>query len=158
MYIDEFFTRYFAGVESKVIASLKKLIPIKALKLWTADTKMLEFSEEITELSEVVPGTSAKVEGKPAEGKYLMPNGVTLLFEGGKLTKKIDPTYEELQATNLKLKAQLKETHEVLSEVSRDFSKLTETLKAEVKKGIGIRRPFNDLNRKPTGKRIPFHK
>ena len=40
----------------------------------------LDFGEEIRESDEIAVGSKATVEGKPAEGEYVLPDGVTLVL------------------------------------------------------------------------------
>lgn len=59
-----------------------------------------------------VVGDKATVDGTPAEGEYLMPDGSTFVFAGGELTQIVPPNEQEvdvtaLQAENEALKAQL---------------------------------------------------
>jgi len=87
--------------------------PIKANSFFTADGVLLEFGDDVKELTDIQVGLTAKVDSKPAEGEYTLPDGKKLTFEKGKLTD----------------------------------------IKGELKN----RAPFK-AKRKPTGKRIPFHK
>jgi ATP-dependent protease ClpP protease subunit len=56
-------------------------------------------------------GTMATVDGMPAEGEYLMPDGYTYIFTAGELTEIIEPEEESapaaLRAENKALKRQL---------------------------------------------------
>lgn len=59
-----------------------------------------------------VVGDKATVDGTPAEGEYLMPDGSTFVFAGGELSQIVPPNEQEvdvtaLQAENEALKAQL---------------------------------------------------
>lgn len=87
--------------------------PIRAGSFFTGDGQLLEFGDEIVEFNDITEGSEAKVDGKPAEGEYVMPDGVKLTFKKGKVT--------------------------------------------EIKGMIKNRLPFK-AKRKPSGKRIPFHK
>ena len=61
--------------------------PIKAGAFFTGDGQLLEFGDEIVEFNDVAVGSEAKVDGKPAEGEYVMPDGKKLVFEKGKVTE-----------------------------------------------------------------------
>ena len=59
-----------------------------------------------------VVGDKAMVDGKPAEGEYLMPDGSTFIFAGGELTQIVEPMEQEVDVTALQseiedLKSQL---------------------------------------------------
>jgi len=59
-----------------------------------------------------VVGDVATIDGKPAVGEYLMPDGSTFVFEDGALTQIVDPTEQEVDVDALNteiadLKAQL---------------------------------------------------
>lgn len=57
-----------------------------------------------------VVGDKAMVDGKPAEGEFLMPDGSTYIFAGGELTQIVEPTEMEVDVTALQEEnAQLKE-------------------------------------------------
>ncbi len=60
--------------------------PIRAGSFFTGDGQLLDFGEKVNELSEIQIGSEARVDGKPAEGEYTMPDGKKLTFEKGKLT------------------------------------------------------------------------
>lgn len=68
------------------VALAKTKGPIKAGSFFTADGQLLDFGDKINELSEIEIGSEAKIDGKPAEGEYIMPDGKKLTFEKGKLT------------------------------------------------------------------------
>ena len=82
------------GIFSKITALFKKHGIIKALVLKTADDQNLDFGEEVQEASQVTVGTPVTVNGAPAEGDYLMPDGSTYVCEGGKV-KEIKPAAPE---------------------------------------------------------------
>lgn len=95
------------------VALAKSKGSIRAGTFFTADGTLLDFGEKVNELSEIQIGSEARVDGKPAEGEYTMPDGKKLTFEKGKLT--------------------------------------------DIKGMVKSRSPFK-AKRKPTGKRVPFHK
>lgn len=102
------------GMIKKTNMAMAKLKgPIRAGSFFTGDGQLLEFGDEIVEFNDITEGSEAKVDGKPAEGEYVMPDGKKLVFEKGKVT--------------------------------------------EIKGMIKNRLPFK-AKRKPSGKRIPFHK
>lgn len=68
------------------VALAKARGPIKSGAFFTGDGQLLDFGEKVNELSEIQIGSEARVDGKPAEGEYTMPDGKKLTFEKGKLT------------------------------------------------------------------------
>lgn len=68
------------------VALAKARGPIKSGAFFTGDGQLLDFGEKVNELSEIQIGSEARVDGKPAEGEYTMPDGKKLIFERGKLT------------------------------------------------------------------------
>ncbi len=102
------------GMIKKTNMAMAKLKgPIRAGSFFTGDGQLLEFGDEVIEFTDIHEGSEAKVDGKPAEGEYVMPDGVKLTFKKGKVT--------------------------------------------EIKGMVKNRLPFK-AKRKPSGKRIPFHK
>lgn len=76
------------SMSKRVNVALAKIKgPIKAGAYFTADGQLLDFGDKINELSEIEIGSEAKIDGKPAEGEYTMPDGKKLTFEKGKLTE-----------------------------------------------------------------------
>ena len=80
-----------------------------ALMLTSADGASLDFGSEITEETEIAVGRKASVDGSPAEGEYVMPDGRTFVFEAGVITeiKEAEDNTETLKAENEALKAEL---------------------------------------------------
>lgn len=102
------------GMNKKINMALAKAKgPIRAGSFFTGDGQLLEFGDEVIEFTDVHEGSEAKVDGKPAEGEFTMPDGVKLTFKKGKVT--------------------------------------------EIKGMVKNRLPYKP-KRKPSGKRIPFHK
>lgn len=104
---------YFDKLGNQVVAYLKQSYPVKALTLKTADDLNLEFPEDIQESNQITEGTSpVKIDGIPADGSFVMPDGVTLEIKEGKVTKIIQPSVEQMAAMIRKdmadFKAQLK--------------------------------------------------
>lgn len=102
------------SILAKIKDFFKKSGVIKAFLLQDATGKSLDFGEEIQEANQIAVGSKATVDGKPAEGEYLLPDGVTLVFVAGEVTE-IKPKEEEdvemeaLKAENEALKSQLAE-------------------------------------------------
>ena len=145
------------GIFAQIKALFKKQGVIKALILKTGDDKNLDFGEEIQEASQIVVGTPATVDGKPAEGDFIMPDGVTYVFEGGKV-KEIKPAAPaedktaELAKENETLKAQLKESNELLSTVQKEMV----SFKAQITSDIKGFKPEKPGEPQPDTVRKPF--
>lgn len=97
--VEQFIDNYFNTLGNKLEAYIKQSFPVQALVLKTADDQNLEFPEDIQESSQIEEGTSpVKIDGKLADGKFVMPDGVTLEIKDGKVTKIVQPTTEEMAA------------------------------------------------------------
>jgi ATP-dependent Clp protease, protease subunit len=126
------------GIFSKITAFLKKSGIIKALVLKTADNKDLDFGDSIQDAGEIVVGSEAKVDGKAAEGDFLMPDGVTYVFVAGKVTE-IKPKEEEneeveaLKTENESLKSQLSAAQALLTDVQKDLTAFKAQITSDIK-------------------------
>ena len=126
---------YFDKLGNQIVGLLKESFPIKALVLKTADDQNLKFPDDIQESSQIEVGTGpVTVDDKPAEGKFVMPDGVTLRIEKGIVKEIIQPT-----------------TAEIAARIRQEMADMRAQLK-----NIIVRKPFK-AKAKPTGKRIPFH-
>jgi len=105
-----------------------------------------------------VEGDMAMIDGKPAEGEYLMPNGTTYVFVAGDLTQIVEVEemvdVEAIKAENEQLKTQLAEQTTAMETQAETFK--TEIL--NIKKAVTSRfdkdekkdPPKKDDNDKPT--------
>lgn len=151
------------GILSKIMALFKKQGLIKDLVLKTADDQNLDFGEEIQEASQIEEGSTATVDGKPAEGEYTMPDGTTYVFAGGKVTEIKPPAEPEpapaedeatkaLKAENEALKAQLTEAQDTLKAVKDELA----AFKAEITSDIKGLKPEPPADPGKTEVRKPF--
>ena len=93
----EFMLEKVNGLITKTNRALANMRgPLKASTFTTADAQLLDFGEEVNEFSEVQKGSKATVDGKPAEGEYLMPDGTKLTFERGVVTEIVTPVKNRL--------------------------------------------------------------
>lgn len=100
-----------------LIKEIKNLFfkDVKMVMIAAADGTQLEFSVENVE--EVIVGVTATVDGSPAEGEYLMPDGRVFVFAAGELTAINEPQADETEALKAEietLKAQLLEKDTVI--------------------------------------------
>lgn len=106
-------------------------------------------------------GATATVDGKPAEGEYLLPDGFTYVFTAGELTEIIEPEEDTeetaaLRAENKALKRQLTAIksevlalkRQVTSNFSLDGKKATYRKAGEGDKLAGMKQYLNAKNRK----------
>jgi len=143
------------GIFAKIKAFLKKSGIVKALVLTTADGVNLDFGDALNDPSEVIVGSQATADGAPAEGDYLMPDGVTLVFVAGAVTE-IRPKeagneeLEALKAENASLKEQLTEAKALVVDVKNDLVSFKAQITSDIKglKNESIHEE-NDIVRKP---------
>jgi len=96
---EQFIDSYFNTLGNKLEAYIKQTYSVQALVLKTADDINLEFPEDIQESGQITEGTSpVKIDGKLADGKFTMPDGVILRIEKGVVKEIIQPTPEEIAA------------------------------------------------------------
>lgn len=149
------------SILSKIKALFKKQGLIKALVLKTADDKNLDFGEDIQEASQIEVGSTATVDGAPAEGEYTMPDGTIYVFTGGAVTEIKAPSTDDgadaeaaaLKAENETLKAQLTEAQDTLKTVQQELAAFKAQITSDIKGfkpepppggegGEAIRKPF----------------
>ena len=143
MNIDELNKKVEDGHKSifdKIMGIFRKQGLIKALVVKTADDQNLDFGEDIKEASEIAVGATATVDGKPAEGEYVMPDGSKYEFTGGKLTEIKAPEPEPepdasaaLKEENENLKAQLAEAQETLATVKAEHEAFMAQITSDIK-------------------------
>jgi len=105
-------------------------------------------------------GAIATVDGAPAEGEYLMPDGYTYIFEAGELTEVIEPEEDteaaSLRAENKNLKRQLNTIksevlalkRQVTSKFSVDGKKAAQRRPGEADKLAGMKEYLRNNARK----------
>jgi hypothetical protein len=85
---------------------MKTDLKILAFSLWTADSVMLTFPDSKKDPESYSPEVGMVgilADDKLADGKYLMPDGVTLTIKKGKLIKTDAPTNQSVLAYKKKL-------------------------------------------------------
>lgn len=106
----------------------------KMITLTTADGTILDFGDAVEDESQIVVGTTATVDGSPAEGEYVLTDGRTLVFEGGAVTE-IQEAEEEETVDSLKEQLAAKDQEIADLKAAKDSvdAELT-TMKTEVEK------------------------
>jgi ATP-dependent Clp protease, protease subunit len=152
------------GIIAKITAFFKKSGVIKDLVLKTADNKDLDFGDALQEASQIAVGSEAKVDGAPAEGDFLMPDGVTFVFKAGKVTEikpkaEANQELEALKAENTALKTQIEDSKKALTDAQslvKDVQKDLVAFKAQVTSDIKGFRPEKPGEEIPGANRKPF--
>jgi ATP-dependent protease ClpP protease subunit len=97
------------GIE-KLLGKVMSFIKPKNLMVQDTNGAQIDFGPDIQDPSQIVVGIPATVDGNPAEGEYVLPDGSTLVFAAGSLAE-IKPTQgdtaEALKRENEQLKAEL---------------------------------------------------
>jgi hypothetical protein len=151
------------SIFSKIKALFKKQGLIKALVLKTADDKNLDFGEDIQEALQIEVGSTATVDGAPAEGEFTMPDGTIYVFSGGAVTEikapaEPEPAPDAVAQENETLKAQLaerdaslKEAQETLAAVQSDLEAFKAQITSDIKgfKPQPPTQPDGEVVRKP---------
>lgn len=129
------FTKLFEKVDA--IFSKVNVSSIKNIVLQDANGVEVEFPEVAEGEMPIVGESTALVDGKPAEGEYLMPDGQTYIFVGGVLTEIKEAEPEDASAEKIaELEKQLAEAQALNAskdEALKEASDVVATLKKEIK-------------------------
>lgn len=146
---------FFDKLNSKVDAIMNKLSgkteDVKAILLQDANGVEIEFPDVMEGEQPEVGVSTAMVDGTPAEGEYLMPDGQTFVFAGGVLTEikeaevdanaeRIAQLEQELEQAKAEAQAkadELNEKTQALNEIKTEVVALKKDIKSsfEVVKG-----------------------
>jgi len=124
--VNTFLDNYFNRLEADLVAMAKNMVKA-GMKLFTADAELLTFPDEITEASQIEPGTGpVKLEdGRFAVGDFTMPDGTKFTTDkSGIVTKVEHPTAEQIAA-----------------KIRSDIKAFREELKPYI-----VRKPFKESN------------
>ncbi len=131
------FTKLFEKVDA-IFAKVD--LKIKNIILQDANGVEIDFVDVAEGENPIVGKSIANVDGKPAEGEYLMPDGQTYVFVGGVLTEiKEAPEDEqakkiaELEQQLADAKAEITAKETALNEVSTVVAKLRSEVKSSFK-------------------------
>lgn len=144
--IEQVIDSYFDKLGNQIVGLMKESFPIKALVLKTADDQNLEFPEDIQESSQIEVGTEGvKLDGKLADGKFTMPDGVILRIEKGVVKEMRQPTPEQIAAR----------MRENVNKIRKDMADFKSQMKAYI-----VRTPFKAKAKVTTSSasRVPFRK
>lgn len=128
-------------LESKIdsVLNLFKKTEIKAILLQDANGVEIEFPDVMDGETPAV-GATANIDGVPAEGEYLMPDGQTFVFAGGILTEirdvQPDANAERIAQLEQELadaKAEAKSKAEALSKFETEMVLLKKEIKSSFK-------------------------
>jgi len=145
------------GFLGKIMEGVKKVFgrSVEMLTVTTADGTILDFGDSVEEESQIDVGSTATVDGAPATGEHVLPDGRTLVFENGAITEIREPEDDvealktkiaTLEAENEKLKsAQAEaETRESEMKTAVDAMKTEfETFRKTIKSDLGMTKPEN---------------
>lgn len=140
----------FTKLFEKVDAIFSKVnVTVKNIVLQDANGVEVEFPEVAEGEMPIAGESTALVDGQPAEGEYLMPDGQTYIFVSGILTE-IKEVEEDEQASKIaELEKQLSDAKaeiEAKKEALKETSEIVSTLKKEIKSSF-VAKP---TEKKPT--------
>ncbi|MDG3581774.1 Clp protease ClpP [Galbibacter pacificus] len=131
-------TNFMSKFEEKVNAIFNKLFP-KALKEVQDGTGVTIVFEDVEAGEEVEKGDKATIDGAPANGKYVMPDGTTYVFVDGVLNSievaEAEETTEEEEV--------VAEAEEILS--MEEFEKILEMLNKNVESILALTQANENL-------------
>lgn len=126
---------------TSILNAFKK--PIVNIVLQDANGVAIDFAE-VMDGEEPAIGAMATVDGQPAEGEYIMPDGSTYVFSAGELTQIVEATdddNEELEALRKQLaekEAELQANAKTIAEQEATITNIVKEVK-ELKAGITSR-------------------
>lgn len=130
------------SIMSKIQAFFKKHNAPKNAILQDVAGNEFDFGDETEDLEQVEVGTTATLDGAPADGEYPFPNGKTYVFEAGVVTEIRDTEAgggndEEVE----ELKEEVEALKEELAAVNASYRKQLKAIKAEFN---ALKNAYND--------------
>jgi len=124
---------WMEGLFTKVLAKFKSAHIFNKV-VQDATGAELDFTD-LPDDAVIEVGATATVDGSPAEGEYLLPDGYTYVFEAGELTEIIEPE-EDTEAASLRTenKALKRQLNTIKSEVLALKKQVTSTFSIDGKK------------------------
>ena len=143
-------------IQATLARVLNFLMPPKNIVLQDATGVEIDFGPEVETEDQIAVGLSATIDGAPAEGSHVMPDGRTFVFEAGVLTaiqettEEMDQTVEELQAEIARLQAENQELQNNLK-AAKDAEK---AIKAKAEQEVkNVAKMFEDFKNKFSGEK-----
>lgn len=143
-------------IQATLARVLNFLMPPKNIVLQDANGVEIDFGPEVETEDQIVVGLPATIDGAPAEGSHVMPDGRTFVFEAGVLTaiqeatEETDQTVEELQAEIARLQAENQELQNNLK-AAKDAEK---AVKAKAEQEVkNVAKMFEDFKNKFSGEK-----
>lgn len=151
---------WFKELFSDFAAMLKPKGKAKNKMVQDATGAELDFAD-LADDAPIEVGASATVDGAPAEGEYIMPDGTIYNFTAGVLEEIVPPATDdlaaaneriaeleaELAAKNTELADKVAEHSEQLDTINKEFNKI----KAQVKSKLNLDTTKPPANQKPAG-------
>lgn len=135
------------GIEG-LLSKIMSFIRPKNIMLADVNGVNIDFGADVTDPSQITVGISATVDGAPANGNYVMPDGSTLVFAEGKLNEIVPSQDSEMQ----KLKTENEQLKQKLSEKDVEFENFKKTANADIlnvkNEVLKFRNMFSDGNPK----------
>jgi vacuolar-type H+-ATPase subunit I/STV1 len=139
------------NVIEKALNSIKdKLFPAKNLVIQDVNGIEIDFGDEVETSDQIQVGSTATVDGSPAEGEYTLSDGTVYVFEGGSITEIREPEGEEEEAEemvdelqeevnnlteeNKELQNKLKASDEMINKLKEEAKQVKDELIAEISK------------------------
>jgi len=142
----------FEALMLKIGTAIDKILPrAKSLVVSDVNGTELDFGAEITDPSQIQVGVSATVGGTPANGKYAMPDGSTLVFENGSLME-IMPAggdMEALKAENERLKAELEQMKASNTQLEASAKELQVNVNALAQQVTELKKAYKPMSMSP---------
>lgn len=143
-------------IQATLAKVLNFLKPPKNIVLQDANGVEIDFGLEVETEDQIAVGLPATIDGAPAEGSHVMPDGRTFVFEAGVLTaiqeatEEMDQTVEELQAEIARLQAENQELQNNLK-AAKDAEK---AIKAKAEQEVkNVAKMFEDFKNKFSGEK-----
>ena len=128
-------------IEKLFAPILNKSNPITNITVTDADGIVIDFPD-LTEGDKPKVGDKATVDGSPADGEFVMPDGMKHIFVAGELTEMVEPAAEDSEET-VALKAENESLKAQIATASASFTAL-ETSVVNLKKQITSRFDVDD--------------
>lgn len=143
-------------IQATLAKVLNFLKPPKNIVLQDANGVEIDFGPEVETEDQIAVGLPATIDGAPAGGSHVMPDGRTFVFEAGVLTEiqeaaeEAGETMEELQAEIARLQAENQELQNNLKTAKDNEKAIKAKAEQEVK---NVAKMFEDFKNKFSGEK-----